>query len=138
MSLIAGIVWLPGIAQLQCKCTWKAFAGSTCLSSAFAVGFSPPAGYEMRSLLHIYPHRSTPCMQQQKHRHCSDGGVGLHRPCEKNWCMEMPTIDTPMLKLNVSLCPNSAADSTAVNSVAIVEEYLKRRNEYSLCFELKT
>ena len=33
-------------------------------------------------------------------------------------------MDTPMQKLSVSLCPNSAADSTAVNSVAIVDEYL--------------
>jgi hypothetical protein len=39
--------------------------------------------------------------------------------------MDMPTMDTPMLKLSVSLCPKSAADSTAVNSVAIVEEYLQ-------------
>jgi hypothetical protein len=35
-------------------------------------------------------------------------------------------MDTPMQKLSVSLCPNSAADSTAVNSVAIVDEYLQR------------
>ena len=45
-------------------------------------------------------------------------------PCEKNWCIEMPTMDTPMQKLSVSRWPNSAAESTAVNSVAIVDEYL--------------
>ncbi len=35
-------------------------------------------------------------------------------------------MDTPMQKLSVSLCPKSAADSTAVNSVAIVDEYLRQ------------
>lgn len=39
--------------------------------------------------------------------------------------MDMPTMDTPMQKLSVSLCPNKAADSTAVNSVAMVDEYLQ-------------
>lgn len=46
-------------------------------------------------------------------------------PWLKNWCILMPTIDTPMQKLSVSVCPNSAADRRAVKSVAIVEEYLR-------------
>ena len=35
-------------------------------------------------------------------------------------------MDTPMQKFSVRRCPKSAADKTAVNSVAIVEEYLRQ------------
>lgn len=40
-------------------------------------------------------------------------------------------MDTPMQKLSVSLCPKSAADSTAVNNVAIVDEYLRQERTSS-------
>ncbi len=46
-------------------------------------------------------------------------------PWLKNRCMEMPTMETPTQKLSVSVWPNSAADSSAVTSVAIVDEYLR-------------
>ena len=41
-------------------------------------------------------------------------------------CMEMKTIVTPMQKLSVRACPNSAADIRPVKMVAIVEEYFFR------------
>lgn len=47
-------------------------------------------------------------------------------PCAKNWCMEMKTMVTPMRKLSVSVCPNSAADMMPVKMVATVEEYFLR------------
>lgn len=47
-------------------------------------------------------------------------------PCEKNWCMEMKTMVTPIKKLIVREWPNSAADMMPVKIVAIVDEYFLR------------
>lgn len=42
------------------------------------------------------------------------------------WCMEMNTMDTPIMKLMVSSCENRAHDMMAVKMVAMVEEYFLR------------
>jgi hypothetical protein len=42
---------------------------------------------------------------------------------EKNWCIEMKTIEIPRRKFMVITCPKSAADAMPVNIVATVDEY---------------
>lgn len=39
------------------------------------------------------------------------------------WCIEMNTIEIPIKKFIVNLCPNSTADAMPVKIVATVEEY---------------
>ena len=61
-------------------------------------------------------------------------------------CMEMKTMVTPMQKLMVSACPNSSADISPVNIVAMVEEYflsmvsayLKKKEDRMPCMALLT
>ena len=67
-------------------------------------------------------------------------------PCEKNMCIEMKTMVTPMQKLMVRACPNRAADMRPVKMVAIVEEYffsmvsayLKKKDDRMPCKALLT
>lgn len=39
------------------------------------------------------------------------------------WCIEMNTIEMPIRKFIVNLCPNSTADAMPVKIVATVDEY---------------
>ena len=42
---------------------------------------------------------------------------------EKNWCIEINTIEMPNRKLIVRVCPKNAADASPVKIVATVDEY---------------
>ena len=65
-------------------------------------------------------------------------------PWEKNWCMEIPTMVTPMQKLMVSLWPKSTALMIPVKMVATVDEYffkmvsayLKKNDDRMPCIAL--
>jgi hypothetical protein len=63
---------------------------------------------------------------------------------EKNWCIEINTIEMPRRKLTVKVCPKNAADARPVNIVATVDEYffkivsayLKKNEERMPCAAL--